>query len=117
MSVEYANEPRNLNDLTKQDSIILNIQRACEASIDLAMHLVSRKNLGIPQHSREAFELLSKANLIDETLLKAMIAMVGFRNVAIHDYQSVQLGIIQAIVEKHLVDLERFATVAKSIAC
>ena len=30
----YGNNPANLKDFTKQDSIILNIQRACEASID-----------------------------------------------------------------------------------
>ena len=33
----YEGNPENLTDYTKQDSIILNIQRACEASIDLAM--------------------------------------------------------------------------------
>jgi uncharacterized protein YutE (UPF0331/DUF86 family) len=38
---EYENNPKNLENYTKQDSIILNLQRACEASIDLAMHMVS----------------------------------------------------------------------------
>ena len=42
----YGNDPENLEDYTKQDSIILNIQRACEASIDLAMHIVAGKNWG-----------------------------------------------------------------------
>ncbi len=37
--------PENLEDFTKQDSIILNIQRACEASIDLAMHIVAGKKI------------------------------------------------------------------------
>ena len=41
---------------TRQDSIILNLQRTCEASIDIAMHLVRIHKLGIPQESREAFE-------------------------------------------------------------
>ena len=39
----YGGNFENLKDYTKQDSIILNIQRACEASIDLAMHIVSEK--------------------------------------------------------------------------
>ena len=54
----YQDNPKTLEDFTKQDSIILNIQRACEATIDLAMHVVSSQKLGIPQSSREAFELL-----------------------------------------------------------
>jgi hypothetical protein len=37
----YAGDPAHLStDLTRQDSIVLNLQRACEAAIDLAMHLV-----------------------------------------------------------------------------
>ncbi len=40
---EYQANPANLANPTKQDSIILNLQRACEAAIDLAMHLVSER--------------------------------------------------------------------------
>lgn len=36
---EYNNNPLNLKNYTKQESIILNIKRACEACIDLAMHI------------------------------------------------------------------------------
>ncbi len=45
----YADDQKNLEDYTKQDSIVLNIQRAIEASIDIAMHIVSEKKLGIPK--------------------------------------------------------------------
>lgn len=48
----YDNNPVNLRDFTKQDSMILNIQRACEASIGLPIHIVAEKKLGIPQNSR-----------------------------------------------------------------
>jgi len=61
----YDNNYENLNDYTKQDSIILNIQRACEAAIDLAMHIVSEKNLGIPQNSRDSFEVINSSNIIN----------------------------------------------------
>ena len=30
--------------------------------------------------------------------------MIGFRNIAVHDYQTLQLPIIIAIIEKHLDD-------------
>lgn len=59
----YGDNPENLMDFTMQDSIILNIQRACEASIDLAMHIVSDLKLGLPKTSREAFKLLEDNNL------------------------------------------------------
>ena len=40
----YENNPEHLKNYTKQDSIILNIQRASEAAIDLAMYIVSEKS-------------------------------------------------------------------------
>lgn len=112
---EYENNPDHLLNVTKQDSIILNIQRACEAAIDLAMHLVAEKKLGLPQNSRDAFELLYTEGLIDKKLSQRLQAMVGFRNIAVHEYQAVNLSILQAIIDKHLVDLETFAKVALSL--
>ena len=61
---EYAGNPENLANFTKQDSIILNIQRAVEASIDLAMHIVAEKALGIPQNSRDALTCCMKTALL-----------------------------------------------------
>ncbi|KKB33920.1 hypothetical protein QY97_02883 [Bacillus thermotolerans] len=106
---EYADNPANLENYTKQDSIILNIQRACEASIDIAMHVVADKKLGIPQTSRDAFELLAKNGIITEELSFKMKAMVGFRNIAVHDYQDINLEIVKVIIEKHLADYKVFA--------
>ncbi|MGL4762233.1 MAG: type VII toxin-antitoxin system HepT family RNase toxin [Sarcina sp.] len=104
----YDGKPGNLEDYTKQDSIILNIQRACECSIDLAMHIVSDKRLGVPQTSRDAFEVLESNGIIDKSLASKMKPMVGLRNIAVHDYQKVNLKIVEMIIEKHLSDFEEF---------
>ncbi|MFC9599727.1 DUF86 domain-containing protein [Peribacillus butanolivorans] len=100
----YANDPENLKDYTKQDSIILNIQRACESSIDLAMHIVAEQRLGLPQTSRDAFDMLQTHLIIDENIAKRLKAMVGFRNIAVHDYQTINLDILEKIVDNHLGD-------------
>lgn len=107
----YEGNPANLTDFTKQDSIILNIQRACEASIDLAMHIVSNRKLGVPKASRDAFKLLLDAGLIEDSLAKTMMNMVGFRNIAVHDYQTLELEILEAIIEKHVDDFKVFTKV------
>lgn len=107
----YEGNPDNLTDFTKQDSIILNIQRACEASIDLAMHLVSERKLGIPKTSREAFKILQDADIIGEGLAKTLMNMVGFRNIAVHDYQALELDILESILEKHIADFKGFTKV------
>ncbi|SDJ25884.1 type VII toxin-antitoxin system HepT family RNase toxin [Natribacillus halophilus] len=104
----YDHDSENLHDITKQDSIILNLHRACEASIDLAMHIVSIHQLGIPNTSREAFQLLGENQFLDRQLSERMQKMVGFRNVAIHDYQRMQVSVLQAIIENHLSDFTEF---------
>ena len=40
---------------TKQDSVILNLERASQASIDIATHIIKTKSLGLPNTSRELF--------------------------------------------------------------
>ena len=102
---EYAGDDANLRDhQTRQDAIILNLQRACEAAIDLAMHHVRRSRLGVPQESRDAFDLLAKAGKLDPALAEKMAKMVGFRNTAVHDYQALNLDIVKAIITLHLDD-------------
>ena len=113
----YAGDSARLHDhLTLQDSILLNLQRACEAAIDLAMHLVSTRRLGIPQESREAFDLLRAAGLLSPELCDAMRRMVGFRNVAVHDYRKLDLAIVQSILDRHLDDFLAFARAAIALS-
>ncbi|OMP66232.1 type VII toxin-antitoxin system HepT family RNase toxin [Domibacillus epiphyticus] len=104
----YENDPVNLENFTKQDSIVLNIQRACEAAIDLAMHIVAVERLGLPQTSREAFDMLHSKSIIDEETAGRLKAMVGFRNIAVHDYQTINLDILKQIVDKHLGDFTQY---------
>lgn len=103
-------------DLTRQDSILLNLQRACEASIDLAMHLVRVRRLGVPQETRQAFDLLAEAKLVEPPLAERMKRMVGFRNVAVHDYRKLDLDIVQAIVTERLGDFLEFARASMRLA-
>jgi uncharacterized protein YutE (UPF0331/DUF86 family) len=97
------------SNFTKQDSIILNLQRASEAAIDAANHLIKVRQLGAPQTSREAFEMLVSAGLIDKALGEQLRKMVGFRNIAVHDYTSLNLQVVKKIIETRLSDFEKFA--------
>lgn len=108
---EYDNDKENLLNYTKQDSIILNIQRACEACIDLAMHMVSSNRLGIPQNSRDAFEMLYDNKIIDKKLLNNLKGMIGFRNIAVHNYQSLDIDVLEQVIEKHLDDFITFTKI------
>ncbi|MBO1437618.1 DUF86 domain-containing protein [Meiothermus sp. CFH 77666] len=93
-----------------QGAIILNLLRACEASIDLAMYMVRLHHLGLPQSSRDDFRLLQDAGFISTDLARPMQRMVGFRNVAVHDYQALSLPILKTILEERLGDFLEFTS-------
>lgn len=96
-------------DISRQDAAVLNVLRACETAIDLANYVIRRRKLGIPTDSRESFELLETAGVIDSGLSANLQSMVGFRNVAVHDYRRLDMAIVVWVIEEGLDDLLRFA--------
>jgi len=111
MNEVYNNDSKNLSDLTRQDSIILNLQRICQASIDMAMYVVSTRKLGLPKASQDGFKLLEEADFINSSLSTSLMNMMGFCTIAIHDYPSLDLNVLQAILEKHIDDFLTFAQI------
>lgn len=108
---EYAGNDQNLvENQTKQDAMVLNLQRACETAIDLAMYVVSRRKLGVPQDSRDAFALLQTAGILPADLATRMQKMVGFRNVAVHEYTRLNLDVVRTIITKQLSDFRTFSS-------
>jgi uncharacterized protein YutE (UPF0331/DUF86 family) len=107
---EYDKDPVSFaTDFTRQDAAILNIQRACEAALDMGQHLIRREKLGVPQSARDVFTLLAQGAWIDSILAERLQKMVGFRNIAVHDYQTLQLPITVAVITTHLVDFLQFS--------
>jgi uncharacterized protein YutE (UPF0331/DUF86 family) len=110
---DYRGDPARLDNFTIQDAVVLNLLRACESAIDLAMHQVAVHRLGIPQSSRDAFEILSRQGLLAKSTAAAMagmVGMVGFRNIAVHNYQEIALPVLTAILDHHLGDFESLLT-------
>lgn len=100
------------DDFLKQDAIAMNLQRACELSIDIANHLVKARKLGLPQDSRNSFALLQRDGLISVEMMAALQAMVGFRNILVHEYRKLDLGIMVTVIENHVRKLLDFANLA-----
>lgn len=109
MREEYLKDT-NLTNYTYIDAMVLNLQRACQASIDLANHIVAVKHLGIPQSSKDAFLLMEKSGFLSKNIVKSMTAMTGFRNIAIHEYQEINQDILKVIAEREYVSLVNFCS-------
>ena len=108
-SEEYAADPATfLSNFTRQDAAVLNVQRACEAVLDMGQHLVRRERLGVPQSARDVFDLLVAGSWIDSKLAEALKRMVAFRNIAVHDYQSLLAPILVNVITEHLDEFLQF---------
>lgn len=109
---EYEKSPATFaSDHTRQDAAILNVLRACEAALDMGQHLVRRERLGIPQSSRDVFTQLAQAGWIEIALAERLQKMVGFKNIALHEYQALQISLVEAVITKHLGDFTAYSKV------
>lgn len=96
-----------LDSFTHVDALTLNIERACQAAIDMAMHIVAERHLGVPQSMSDAFELLARAGIIDGRLSISLRGMVGFRNIAVHQYEQMDMNVLRWVVESGHLDWVR----------
>ena len=93
------------------------LQIAVQAALDVASHIVSDERLGEPETNRELFDLLVRAGHLPEALAANLRAMAGFRNVLVHGYQDVDLGVVEDVLRNHLDDLLAFvATIRPRLA-
>lgn len=95
-------------DLTSQDSIIFNLQRACEACIDIANIINKQHRIGIPSSGQDSFELLKKAGLLSPQLTENLQKMVEFKSKTVRDYQTMNLETMKHVVENKLGEFTDF---------
>ena len=92
-------------DYLRQDAIAINMQRACEQSIDLANYTIKVRKLGLPKESKDSFRLLAENKIIPRELADRLCKMIGFRNILVHEYQDLDLQLMIDVIENHLEDL------------
>ena len=107
-TIRSLSRPENagLKDWIRDNVTVLNLQRAVEALLDLASHLISANGWELPRDGRHAFAILRSHGLLTEPEQGLASAMVGFRNVAVHDYAVLDVEIVRGIARDRLGDLE-----------
>lgn len=98
------------NDVDRQDIIVLNLTRAVQLCVDMSTHVLAGTEAPVPATMGAAFEGLEALGLIDSQLCGRMQSAVGFRNIAIHNYQAIDWDIVHAITSRHLEEFRRFAS-------
>lgn len=98
-----------VHDPDLQDIIALNLQRAVQLCVDLAAHVVAATSSKAPSSMADNFALLKEANVITPVLADRMTKAVGFRNIAVHSYHTIDWNIVYRICSRHLDDFRQFA--------
>lgn len=96
-------------DVDRQDILALNLTRAVQLCVDAAGVVVADSEQPAPQTMGQAFDALARMHVINDDLAQRMRAAVGFRNIAVHNYQAVDWAIVFAISHRGLEDFKAFA--------
>lgn len=98
-------------DIDLQDIISLNLSRAVQISVDVGAHLIAGMEVPPPDTMGQTFDLLAQAGVISNELAGSLKKAVGFRNIAVHNYENINWEIVHSIVKYHLKDFSEFAKV------
>ncbi|HEX5758680.1 MAG TPA: DUF86 domain-containing protein [Thermoanaerobaculia bacterium] len=110
----HANLERLRTDVREERFVTRTLHLAIEAALDVASHVVSDERLGEPRSNRDLFDLLERAGWLAPELATALKEMAGFRNVLVHGYDSLNLGIVEQVVRTRLDDLLAFTEVVRA---
>ncbi len=105
--------PSNVNQLIQdpdiQDILVLNLTRAVQLCVDIGSHVISESDESAPTTMGDVFSTLQTLGAITPATCLSMQKAVGFRNVAVHNYDVINWEIVFAICQKFLADFRRFA--------
>ena len=98
-----------LHDIDLQDIIAFNLNRAIQLSVDIGAHVVSCLALNAPNTMAMVFDTLTQANIIDTITAISLKKAVGFRNIAVHNYEKINWLIVHAIAQTKVTDFKNYA--------
>ncbi len=98
-----------IDDPDIQDILVLNLTRAVQLSVDIGSHIISRTNEVAPQTMGDVFTILEKLEIISSQTSLKLKKAVGFRNIAVHNYEVVSWEIVKSICDNALADFREFA--------
>jgi len=96
-------------DIDAQDVVVLNLSRAVQLCVDIAMHRLTDLDVAMPQTMGDAFSALASQGIISAELCQRMRGAVGFRNLAVHNYDTISWAIVFEIAHTRLDDFRTFA--------
>jgi len=96
-------------DADLQDIITVNLTRAVQLCVDIGTNVIAGLEVSPPNTMGETFDILAQTDVIDDKLARQLKNAVGFRNIAVHNYEEIDWNIVHAIARHHQNDFTQFA--------
>jgi uncharacterized protein YutE (UPF0331/DUF86 family) len=105
-------KPVRLSDLENnydlQDIISVNLERSIQLCVDIAAIIISERDLKTSNTMAGSFKILEEAGILPDYLSVKLQKAVGFRNVSVHEYDSIDWEIVFDIIHHHLINFRNF---------
>jgi len=92
-----------------QDIIMMNLQRAVKICVDIAAYIVADSDIPPPMSMKDAFYQLHMLEVVSKETSDRMQKSVGFRNISVHEYDTINWDIVYAIITYHMDDFKGYA--------
>lgn len=100
-------------DIRERRFVEHTLQIAIQACQDVASHVVSDERLGEPRTNAELIDLLVHGKWLEPELGKRLRRAIGFRNVIVHGYDTVDLAVVRSVLQHGLADLVAFVDIIR----
>ena len=84
------------------------LQIMIEICVDIASHIISDKGFRTPATYADTFRVLNENGVIPDALYFTMEKMSKFRNIVVHQYETIDTEIVLSILRKNLADFTRY---------
>lgn len=109
-------QKRFLTDQMAQDAILKALEQICEAMMTLATMIVAQYGFRKAEDHEELFDILAREKLYPKKFAEQLRGLGGFRNILVHDYININLGLVYKNLKKGLPIFKQFTRyVAKFI--
>jgi len=115
---EYRKQLQEYSDITveayrsdwkTQRIVERTLQMMIELCADIAGHVISDNGWSTPETYAETFRVLGEHGVLTPEQAEVMVKMAKFRNIVVHQYETVDAEIVVLILRKHLDYFEKFS--------
>jgi len=91
-----------------QDIISVNLERAVQITVDMGAIIITEKSLKPSNTMAGTFQVLANEEIISIDLAKKLQSSVGFRNISVHGYNSIDWELVFDLIHHHLCNFKEF---------